>query len=1223
MRHLKGMMTAAMLALTTVFAMSAAEQREPIITFHTTLYTEQGTDNAFHFYIGSTEDTVLEIETGFGLTDLEVSPAVYNPETGGIDATLFTGTVNEDGMVYIYGDASKIDYIDFEGCYISYIDFPELTNVDIINMSHNALQSLDLSHMKKLSAIYVSDNPFDVKPLVIGPDKPNLAILEIAEVMSLDQSFSLRDYPALQSFDAYACHTLRKLDPTGCPNIRRLTLDVTQVESIDTSKNPELLVLNVADTKITKIDVSKNTKLQQLYCGHSGSYHYGVKMPELDISNNPDLVYLYCQSNDLTSLDLSHNPRLNTINARGNNLTSIDFSHNPDMYSINIMENLMDFATLPEPKEEYYEYYYTQRPLAVDKSYAEGTVIDFSSKVLRAGTTTEMRLYALDPAKPSDPIELDESYYQYADGKVTLKKAYGDSLYVAFGNSMFPEAVLTTDLFKVKTAEDFDKPSATFSMNVSSSVSDISFKVGMAGATTANPTTFSVDFGDGKLVDFTATTDEIPATANVSGKRAGNGLVTIYMPEGCDMTALEVTDTRLTKVDLSASASLRLLRLNNCYLGSIDLTYCRSLAMLDLDGNNLAKLDLTPLNGQYFKTSLTDLSAADNRLTSLVMPDESTFLTLDFSNNRLTEMPLDRATRLVSLNVSGNDLGDIDLEDCEALTTLDASNNRLTTLRIPSYTPLNNVNIAGNKFTFANLPEVGTFATYTYAPQQEIALPSMAPTANLSAEYFVKDGKATQYKWYKADGTPLTDAQVSGSEGRFKFTDANAGLVYCTMSHPLFPDFTGANILRTTNVQTAEMPSHVFTTFTTAEDGEGSIILTAATDNATVYIDWEGKGAPEQYVLGTTYREFPVKYYADTEVKAYSYDENDGVTVFTLNAGRLNKLDASPMKGLTLFALSGSLLTADKLILPQSPALSELRIDGADISTPIFSQYNDLTSLTLNNCKFETLDVTGLRKLEGLYVSNNSLSSVKLDNPALWELALVNNNLSSIDLSKVPSMEQLFLSHNHLSTLDVSALPNLHWLAIDNNEFTFATLPRKTEKMAGYNYQSQALVPITVANGKVDLSSQAKVGDTETSFRWFINSPYLDEQGELVGEELIPWREFDVKNGVTTFWTTFDNVMCVMTNEEFPDFFLLTTFIDVTEDGIDGIEAGNGVKVTTGASSIDVTAPAATTVSLYNMEGMTLGRKATTTDGAVRFDSLAPGIYVVVAGQQAYKVAVK
>ena len=47
-------------------------------------------------------------------------------------------------------------------------------------------------------------------------------------------------------------------------------------------------------------------------------------------------------------------------------------------------------------------------------------------------------------------------------------------------------------------------------------------------------------------------------------------------------------------------------------------------------------------------------------------------------------------------------------------------------------------------------------------------------------------------------------------------------------------------------------------------------------------------------------------------------------------------------------------------------------------------------------------------------------------------------------------------------------------------------------------------------------------------------------------------EEYTIDNGVTTFLSDIDHVMCVLTNAKFPNFYLYTNFIDATS-GIEDV----------------------------------------------------------------------
>lgn len=1181
---------------------SAAE--DPIITFHTNVYDNVGETNAFHFYLGATEPVYVDVDCGFGTMEAEVGVASYDPEAGGIAGTAISCTVSSEGMVRIYGDASKIDYIDMEGCYISDISFPQLTEVQILNLSHNELNALDLTHMTKLQALYLSDNPFTVAPLVVGVPKPDLSIVEMSIIDHLDSSFDLAAYPAMRSFEAWHVPDLTRLDPTNCPGLLRLSVDATNISSIDVSRNPSLLILNVADTKVTELDLTNNNYLTELYCGHRGSFNSASQMMHLDLGSKPELQRLFCEGNALTQLDLSGCPKLLHLSASANRLTTLSLDPCPDLVNVNITGNKMNFATLPSPRETFNEYYYAQQPLEVDRSYAVGSTIDFRSRVLREGTVTQAFLFSVSETQPESPTMLTEDYYTYADGLLTLNKTLPDSVMVTFINSELQDYPLSTAKFMVKTADEIGKPSPVAEMTFYPTVRTVSLSVGMQGATPEHPRTFSVDFGSGQLVEFTATTSLIPSVPNVTGTRSGH--VTIYMPENEDISALAIDGQRLMSIDLAQARTLEQLSITDCLLPVIDLSWNRCLRTLDLSGNNFSTLDLSEPNGNYGKNVLTDLTVARNQLTEIDMGVRPSIRKLDLSDNNLSTLDLSKLTNMESLDLSGNQLTEIDLRDGEALASLDLSGNLLSEITIPDYVPLTKLDLSGNNFTFRTLPlpSAVTADDYTYAPQRPMVIPTKAPSLNLTANYLDSDGQVTAYTWRMADGSEVPEGSIVGSEGRFRFVRTDLGLVYCDMTHPLFPDFNGANVYTTTRVETAPMPTHQFATFTTAEAGTATFVLAGGTEGTTVYVDWTGHDDFEQYILSTRYKVFTSPTTAGTTVRCFSYDDDDDVTVFSISDVRLSSVDVSPMQGLKTFTCSRAGLDASHIILPSNPAaLEELSLDDNDIAQIDLSKFTSLKMLNLSLNRLTTYDASAFPTLEVLLLDGNDITSVRFSNPVLWYLSLAENSLSEVNLTGLPNLEQLYLRNNYLSTIDISQLPSLIDFDISGNRFTFATLPEGSS-LGKFGYANQAPLDVTPENGSiVDLSSQAMCRGTATDYTWYIDTPYYDEEGNLVGENLYEDIEYRIENGVTSFIKPFSHVMCVMTNEVYPSLILYTGFMDIVA-----------------SSSIEMTeaVPADETADWFDLNGVHVARTA-----PGELPSLAGGVYVRLSGGKAIKVVVK
>ena len=1228
MKRIFNLLAVAIMMAVMPFAAKAQTSAEPIITFKSNIYDTYGTSNAFSLVIGSLDTCYVDVDCGFGAIEYELVPATYDEGSGSMTGTYIECSVSKNGIVKIYGDASKIDYLNASGCYIDWIEFADGVKLDILDLSHNELKKLDLTKQTELRALYLSDNPFTKEnPLTITAPKPNLYILEASIIDHMDPNFDLKDFPNMMSVDFYANYSLSHIDPTGCPYLQRLTIDVTNVSSVDVSQNPNLLILNVSDTKVTSVDVSKNSYLRELYCAHSGSFNNEYKFEKLDVTNNPNLRYLFCSGNKLTELDLTKNSKLQYLDASDNYLTSIDLSScSSSLYQVYLNKNCMDYAVLPVNPGTWNTYYYNQRPMQLPKSYPVGAEIDLSKRVIREGTTTSVAVYAISEYNDSISELLDNSYYKYSDGKLTITKLHVDSMQVVFGNSLFDENNLVTTKFLVKNASEYGKPSKVFEFTSNRyEGDDIAFGVGVEGATPENPIEFFVDLGNQNLVPFTATSSTVPATPNVVGKMAGYGAVAIYIPDEVTITAIDVKDIVMYSVDVTKLASLRELNLINTGLYTIDLSWNRCLRSLNLSGNNFYTIDLSGPNNSYSKNLLTDINLSHNKLAEVTLNDMRAIRNLDLSYNNLSKaISFYNGDYVESINFSHNEFFELDFTYCYALKSLDVSHNKLATIIMPEASVLEYFACNNNLFTISTLPDHGnlTDANYIYAPQEDFQIATKGPGVDLRE---LNRAGVTTYVWKKENGEALVEGvDYTNKNGLASFINTTMGKVYCEMTNALYPSFAGDKAYKTTLIEAAGMPTNLIASFKTVNEGDSvSLSLAAAKAGTALYIDWNGDNTVSQYLLGDTYKLFGATTTAGAEVKVYTYEPTEAITVFSMGGAKLESFDGSKLTDAINITVSGAGLSEIKL--PEgSKNLQELALDGNKFTSFDFSKYPALWSIAIDKNKLTTVDLTNNANVQIFSAAQNELTEIKFNNPKMWALYLDNNNFTEIDLSGAKNIQQMSLSHNYLKKLNVDILPKLIALAIDHNEFTFATLPLHKSTYVVYYYYNQAPIDAVCVDGKVDLSDQIKVGETPTKYQWFIGVPAVSEEGELQGEELYIDDEYTLENGVTTFLKSFEGVMCVMTNTELPNVFIYTDLMDVTStSGVEAINGDNNVAVTVVGNDVIVKATeAGVAVKLYAVNGAEV-RSAVTVEGETVLSDVEAGVYVITVGNKVAKVVVK
>ncbi len=718
---------------------------DPAITMRTNIYDVAGPNNACTITLGGTPGKYIEVDCGFGPVEYKIQDATFDPTTQSMKGTSISCQVSKEGLIKIYPDEGVVfDYLDAEGCGLEWIEITDPSDLQIVNFNHNNLQKLDLSGYTSLQFAYLSDNPYGESPLVIGKNHPELALLEINSVYNLDPEFDINTYPKLTVFDAFAVPDIKKLTPSGCPGLVRLSIDCTNVSELDLSNNPSLAILNISETAITDIDLSKCTNLQELYVVHqSDTYNPDVKLKSLDVSMLPKLYYLFAMGNDIETLDVSKNPELNHLWVGHNRLHTLDISQNQKLVNLHLEKNYFDFVTLPADRQDFIEYEYQQNPFAVPVELEVGKPLDVTKYIDRPNTTTVGRLMRVTRENPFKPVAVDESLYSFADGKLIVNQALTDSVYLELVNSDFTLVAQTTNKFKVKTAAEMGKPDVKMTFQPGTSQgAELAMCIGIDGATTDSPKTLYVTQGDGKTSTYQITTSAMPSEPNVKLTAAGYGQTSLAVDVAEQITAVGIDGVTMYACDITPMSALRDLRLTGTELYALDLGYNRCLEKIILNGNHLPKINLNGVSGDFAKTKLSYIDLAGNETTELTISRMDGIEYLDLHNNKLTFQHFRDAERIKYLDVSHNMLESLEIGYLISLRELNASDNKLTSYAAPETNVIEKADFSRNCFTYANLPARNGLSedNFKYAPQAKIVITSKAPGIDLGSQAVTIDG---------------------------------------------------------------------------------------------------------------------------------------------------------------------------------------------------------------------------------------------------------------------------------------------------------------------------------------------------------------------------------------------------------------------------------------------------------------------------------------------------
>lgn len=1183
-------------------AQAEQEELELILTAKTHRYETYGQGNNVQLSmmcavgVGQSQ---IEVDFGYGrvahtitsdgVLDVDTTTEVV---TGG---TSIAGSVSPAGIVRVYGKASDIDYLDFHGSEIYDIDISKMTNLAILELGHNQISRLDLTGMPNMEYLDLKDNPFE-NGLFLG-DFARLKYLNLNQLgdHAFDHAEGMVDltkYAALRIFTAWDTHGLRSLDPSQCTYLQQLSVDNTNLSTLDVTKNEYLMILNISDTKINSIDLSGNPNLVEFYAANEGQMDVAAKFKEIDLSANPLLQRIFLDGNALTTLDVSKQWNLISLYAANNKLTSIkgvdiekELPENRpvELAYLDLSGNYFTYATLPIVEPMTYFYYDLQHDLPTAKEYGvcEEGKLDLTPWIEREGSENAIAMALLS----RDGFSWDQQLFEGVDytfdpntNIVEFLTAHEDSVQIAIFNTVFTDVTLLTGKFLVRSAANYGKPVELFNLEAKSG----SFTMQLA---TAEDETLYVDFGDGERKEF-ATSAGVLTT--ISGTASGK--VTVYGRVAAVVKELEMKNQSLLSLDVNKQTNMARLVVRHCGLDTIDLGWNHCLRSIDLSGNAIAHLNLGGENNAFNKNLLTEVKVNGNGMQTLDLGlAAATIVTLDASDNKLTEIELDEMYYLRQLNLSNNLLTELNVSECESLEQLLVSGNQLRTLDVAANKQLSELDIANNQMTFRTI--AATIAplslermTVTYAPQQEVKIPAVSMAVNLRSEAEV-NGVKTIFKWENAVThavlTEGVDYTIENGVTTFLPSVENQ-LLSCTMVNAALPRFVAFGGLRTTATTAIKAPKYTIAEFDTPKGGQYPWLSLAATEPDTyIYIDW-GDNNLVEYPLQTTYTLFNldslVSTTAGAHVKVYSnVSETGNVRVFSVAGFTMSNVSINKMTDLYCLALEGSGLESIDLS-GLEPKLGELNLAKNKLKTIDLTGFKNLYYLVLSDNQLTNITLDEKNNISWFMAAKNKLTTV--DNMPLshvFNLDLTGNSIASLDLSKMKNVGQLMLSNNKLHELDITPCYDLRVLDITTNYFDYTTLPIPGDILI-YNYSNQAPIEVACVDGVIDLSKHAVITDPatgekyETEFYFFEGaiSIYEDESGSLVLDnyEFTEGEEFFVKNGLISFAEDQKKVTGLLINELFPEILLYTKTIAV-KGGAQGIENVTATeKVASGAYNL-------------------------------------------------------
>ena len=1174
-------------------------------------------DATMEFKISAVGGAAIQVDWGNG--ELKDYTIVNYDDDGWVFSSV-SGTISGTSIKVYVPDATKINYLDLDWdtndaaeAKIRSVDLSKMTGVKELSLSKNILTSVDLSAMTSLKTFNAYDN--------------NLSSLTLPQGDNALTSVNVSNN--------FNTTTGKKNEEAGNNNVL----------ATEWSDAPGLTSLNLNGNSYNELgyfdsfDLSKNTKLKTLNLN-------GCDLPDLDVSTLTALKTLNAQWNVLTTMDLSKNDVTSLIAFLAhNNLESIKLPANASkMTRLNVAYNALTFTTLPTPGFTTNAANYVYSPQAEIANTLNGkNFADYSSLAMVGETESVFKFKAiLGDATEQTELSIDNAQYnQTAPGvfrfDVPVKDLQGE-----ITNPVFPSLTLTTT--KATSMELFPKMASlelTAEPGALEAESPITLTI---GSSAEEPQDVYIDWGDGVGELTTLGKDSWGDPISIQKPVLGSKIeiygdpttITSFSCRGSyDWTTGKPKGMLVSKADVSALTEITQLDFMYNLLTDIDLSANKKLTKVVLNSNkiNAFEADLPELItldlGNYGSNADRKYGANAPAVIDFAKIPKLETLTVSYTGYNLdfTKVPnlknayaigngmktvdFSNSAALKYVTMNFNELETLDVTPITEKANVFATNNKLTSVKVAKN--LGNVNVSNNYLTFATLPATDAVSgTLYYSPQNPMEVTSTNGKVDLASQAKVGE-TTTEYTWMKGEAEVTTG--IKAKDGVFTFSES--GDYVCQMKNAAFPDLT----LSTVPVKVDVSARHELFSFTVAPAAAGKTMSLniSSTDNQSVVVDW-GDGNLSAPVATKNYVD-TWEYGTPTGVVA-----GEKITVYGANAANINKLDLSwskdagvetKMLTVNLSALTGvddvtlasnALTTLD---ITRNTSLAKLFINGNNITDIKFATNCALTRLEAQNTadagenNLFKVDLSKAPLLNYLVMSfnNKNAEATTIDLSKNVELATIiatDCNLETLDVSKLTKLGQLTVNNNNLETVDVSQMPatgrvfamnnkisslvlpaKLDRLNVSNNKLTFATLPATTIAKT-YVYNNQKPMVVEAKDGKVDLASQAKVGDVETVFAWTADS-----------EE---FKDFTVAAGVFTFTKSAKNAVCTMTNAALPALTLTTVPVNVEADG-------SAVTEIEGAESEEEAV-------YYNLQG-------------VKVSGNEPGVYIRRQGNKTTKVIVK
>lgn len=1045
-----------------------------------------------------------------------------------------------------------------------------MANVTELNVSDNLLQTLDLTNIPGAATIDAQNNALTAVKMAAGNKHSKLKFSNSANNGGTNNVLGV-DFSACEKIaDLYIesqALTSTAASFSTLTNVVQLHAANNKLTSATLPASSVMTHLFLDNNALTSLDLAPLSALKVLYVG-------GNKFSTIDLSKVPTLTQLDINNNELSAIDLTGCALIDNLDLSGNKLTTLDITGAPKLTALYCNNNALTSITAGTDNKlaalsanntaggtnALADLDFSKFPnlslLYINKNVSTSGILDLSS-CLKLGTINADECNLTEAKLPDTnllgTISLNDNKLSVLDIKNMKTAAGWTSVYVYAQNNNiskvnWPAGKVVTRLYLdgnrltfadlaplsscVKQARYF-----TYANQQPMTVTPINGHVDLAAQAKVGDT--ASDFlwtADG--AEFTGYTEADGVFAfNTEAKKAVCTIINSALPN------LKLTTD---SIDIAAAVNLAN-QLLFSYTVAPEAVGKKAFFQVFSNGNQKFQIDWgNKIKSDTIAMKWGAIDAAGTIAGTTVNvygenTQDVTRLYLQYSSydaapeSKMLTFSAQPLPAVVDVNVSGNQLQALDLTNVPNATTIDAQNNAITAVTMA----------ADNKhqtFKFSNSASNG-------GTNNVIGV-------DFSACASIKD------MYIENQALTSTEANFSTFANVIQLHAANNKLTAATlptssvMTH-LFLDnnaLTALDVAPLSALKVLYLGGNKFSTF----DMSKAPTLTQLDINHNELTALDLTGCANLDNLDVSDNQITALDLTGTPALSTLYCKNNAITALTVPAD--NKL---------------STINAENSTDAGKNALADLD----------FAALTKLSSLTIskNLSTKGSLDLSTCTSMGTIIASNCGLNDVKLPNSAnITRVYLDNNRLSTIE---VPNFKTtgfasvtMDFSNNNLTDIKIPGGKQMQSLYVEGNKLTFAQMPALSaavKTISRFYYGKQQPMEVTVVDGRVDLSSQAKVGDTDSEFLWKSGNTVIDSYTE--------------EAGVFTFTADVNNATCTILNAKFPKLTLTTVPVDIEKSGIEEVSADN--------------AP----VEYYNLQG-------------VRVEQPSHGLYIRRQGNKTEKV---